>query len=160
MKNERKFSTALMQQMRRDLRGCTVFKTNDRSTTAVPDIVCAWQGPTCWVENKYLRRGKRLKDIIKHDQMIFCHELATATNGRCWIVVYQEEPKQVTIWQPRNLMALLFPALILGEPKFEPAWIDCLASGPSLHNVIKTVGAIRSEGWRHSLVTMLIRDAV
>lgn len=161
MKLERDFSTRLMQQMRSDLRGSKVIKHNDRSTAGIPDISCSWLGYTHWIEDKVLRKRDSLKDINRPDQLLFAHELSTSTNGRCWVVVFEEEPRCISIWQPRILMTELFPKFILAD-KFmprEPTVIEAADMPTNLNDVIKAMGAIRHYGWNYNFVTRLISDA-
>lgn len=137
----------------------TLLKHNDRSTSGIPDFTVAWFGPTFWIENKHWKKKETLKGINHTEQLILCHQLAISTMGRCWISVYRDEPKELTIWQPRVLMARLWPRVILGELDMEPATIDVGAEGSNVFNVLSATGAIRCSGWNHELQLRLIRDA-
>lgn len=156
--NENELSAKLMDRMRVDMRGAKIVKHNDRSTSGVPDISASWLGFTNWIEDKLWRPGRTLKSILKSDQLISCHEFAVTTHGRCWVVVYQVEPKQMVIWQPRCLLAQVFHKVILGENK-DPTHVH--APGEvNLAQVVKVMGAIRLDGWHHEYVTKLIADAL
>lgn len=149
----------LMAQCRQDLHGSLVLKHADRSTSGIPDFTVSWAGPTFWVENKYIRKGKRLKDVVDTEQLILCHEIARSTAGRCWVTVYEQVPCRLTIWQPRVLMAELFPKMILQDHDIERPVTTDERTTANLFNVINTIGGIRCNGWTHSFLTRLIRDA-
>lgn len=159
MKNERDFSVAIMGQMTRDLRGSKVIKHSDRGTVGVPDISCTWMGRTCWVETKYRRTGRHLRDILDSAQLIVCNELSVTSDGRSWIVVYDQMPQRVTIWQPRALAALMFPRVVLEDLPTKPVLIEN-PEEKDLMSTMRAIGALYCVGWRHAVVTQLIRNAV
>lgn len=158
MKNERKISVDLMNYLAPRLKHSLVLKHNDRSTGGIPDISVTWFGPTFWIENKHWKNGQTLKKINNTEQLIMCHQLSISSMGRCWISVYRDEPKELTIWQPRVLMARLWPRVILGELDMEPATIE-EDSDSNVFNVLSATGAIRCSGWNHELQRRLIQDA-
>lgn len=165
MKTERKLSVDLMAECRRQLRGSKVVKHSDRFTTGVPDITVSWLGITAWLEDKYLRKGEKLKDIIGSDQLVFCHELSTTTMGKCAIVIYEEHPKRTTIWIPRRLGMSLYPKLILqvipeNTPvsPYEVHRSFLCDVNLNLDRDLKAHGAITTEGWRHDFTARLVFD--
>lgn len=158
---ERTFSTNLMKRIAKDLRGSKTIKHSDRATTGVPDLSTSWMGYTHWVEDKCLRVGRTLKEIVAHLQVITCHELSVTTNGRCWIVVYEETPRRTVIWQPRTLAAKLWPKIVLGEPTGDAgeSYAQSAVEDVNFDTWIRREGVIRFDGWQHGAVTKLIRDA-
>lgn len=113
---ERKFSVKVMKGIQGPFPGALVVKTADRATRGIPDIFASALEHTFWIENKYLRKGKRLKDIVKFDQLMFCHQLASTT-GKCWITIFEDNPVQTTVWLPRTLISLVFPSVLFGNPQ-------------------------------------------
>jgi hypothetical protein len=134
-----------------------ILKHSDRATSAIPDVTVTWWERTFWIENKHQKKGQSLDDINKTDQLIMCNELAMASGGRCWISIYRDDPKDLTIWQPRVLAAHLWPKIILGELSMEPAVITDLSV--NVFNVLKATGSIRCSGWNHELQRRLMIDA-
>jgi hypothetical protein len=146
------------------LRGAVAFKHAEVLTAGIPDLSVTAHGVTAWLEVKYLRRSKQLKDIIKELQIITCFQLAQHSGGRCWIAVYEErQPRWLTIWQPRCLAATLWPKMSI-EPISTPGvhvW-----DGPKTFfgmepwDAIRFYGAIRVEGHDHAMVAKLIRGSL
>lgn len=171
MINERNITEKLMERLRADLRGAVVIKHADSFTAGVPDVSVSIVGSTNWIEVKYLRAGDSLRKVIGWKQLIFCHELSTTTNGRCWVVVYEDLPRavprspqrrQMTIWTPRALAAHLHPKVVGGEVQgcapIEQNGFDWKVS--DLHSALVKRGAVRcTDGWFHELVSQLIREA-
>lgn len=160
MINERKISVSLMDYLTPRLRQSTVLKISDRATAGIPDVLVTWFGPTFFIENKLWRKHQKLKDINKTEQLILCHQLAISSMGRCWVSIYREEPKELIIWQPRKLMAHLWPKVILGELNLEPVMIEGTDfKGTDVFKILSATGAIRCSGWNHELQRCLILDA-
>lgn len=158
MKNERKCTVELVKYLGPRMHGSTILKHSDRATSGIPDVTVTWWERTFWIENKHQKKGKTLAEINKTEQLVMCHELAMGSGGRCWISIYRDYPvKDLTIWQPRVLMAHLWPKIILGELSMEPAQINNF--NVNVFNVLQATGAIRCSGWNHELQRRLMIDA-
>lgn len=101
-----------MDAMQARLRGSMVIKHADRSTKGIPDVSWSALGRTCWIENKYLRKGEYLKDILDQQQLVICHQLMTTTN-RCWVLIYGVDPARIEIWEPRALAHVAWPRVVV-----------------------------------------------
>ena len=165
--NERKITEEVLAELRK-LRGAVVLKHADRFTKGVPDLSVSVLGGTSWIELKYLRKKARLRDVVDTLQLTLCHELATTTNGRCWVVVFEEEPRRVTVWQPQALFRHLWPR-VAGPNPANPKWkhlgcapveIENLEYGASLAGTLHAYGAFRVPGWPYDVVTKLVQSAV
>lgn len=162
--NETYITGQVMKRAKSILRGSVVLKHCDKATSAIPDISIAYLGPTAWIEMKYLRKGETIKRIIDMDQLILCNELATMTEGRCWIVVYEEDPHRITIWVPQVLFRNLYPHLSITGPwknlhtePIDTAWSNLKPLG--LAATIQACGAIRVPGWSYDVVAHLVKQA-
>ena len=154
----------VMKRAPRIIRGAKVLKHCDKATSAIPDVSMSWAGFTAWIEMKYLRKRDTLKKIVDMDQLIMCNELATTTDGRCWIVVYEEDPRQMTIWTPQVLFNHLYPQLSVSGPwkayHREPVVSEWSPERPiGLAASVKACGAIRIPGWSYDVVAHLVRQA-
>jgi hypothetical protein len=164
MLNERSITTNVLKQTAQHIRGAVIIKHADRATSAVPDFSVSAYGCTWWVEMKFLREGRRLKDVVKTNQLVLGNEIHTATNGRCWTVIFEEKPQRVTVWTPRALFAHLNPKLA-GESTTiwsKPAEIDALpAHAPGkLQGLLNVYGAFSVFGWPYETVAKLCLDHV
>lgn len=145
------------------IQGAKILKHCDKATSAIPDISMSFLGSTAWIEMKYLRKGRSLKSIVDMDQLIMCNELATTTDGRCWIVIYEEDPKRVTIWTPQVLFNNLYPHLSAGPWKafhkepIDTAWSPRKPLG--LLATLQACGAIRVPDWPYDVVAHLVKQA-
>lgn len=171
---ERSFVEKIQTAIKADpaLRGAVVFKHAETLTSGIPDMSISILGGTSWVEVKYLRRRKRLKDIVKELQVITCHQLATTCNGRCWIVVFEDAAfnsgdKRTVIWQPRVLAGHLWPKIMPCEvPVRTPGVVEWGApvyvgneSDLSIIQAVNGYGAIYVTGHLPALVARLVREA-
>lgn len=150
--NERSITEKVMATTRMRMPSADITKHSDRATSDIPDLSVACLGNTCWVEMKYLRAKEKLIDIIKKGQLIKCHSLATNTNGRAWFMVYEEAPRQLTIWYPRALFAHLYPKFAGpdddGAKWLAPLNIEHIEQIQSNKlNVLRSHGALRMPGW-------------
>lgn len=173
MKNERSFVTGIQEAIKLSpkLRGAVVFKHAETLTSGIPDISVSILGGTSWVEVKYLRKGQKLKDIVKTLQVITCNSLATVCDGRCWIVVYEEQPEQLTIWTPRALASTLWPKMTGDRPTTPVAFPpegsepeDPIPTDPwhwraDPFQWVASRGAIRVQGHKHGLISRLVFEA-
>lgn len=150
------------------LRGSVVFKHAETLTSGIPDISITALGHICWIEVKYLRKNKRLKDIVGQLQVVTCFQLAQHCGGRAWIVVYEERPKQLTIWTPRALANHLWPKLVpLDDPKYHQPYVAPGAdpeSTPrgllSMAESLRYFGAVRFDGHPHEKIAQLVKESV
>ncbi len=166
--DEGHFVGNVMDHSERHLRGSVVLKHADRSTTGIPDISVSWMGITGWTEMKYLRKRDTLKGINKVEQLVVCHQIYVATGGKCWVIVYQEQPKQVTIWTPRALFMHLWPKLagpaddgrrVLGcNPLYAEEGLAAVTV--NTHAIMQAHGALRIPGWPYDVASRLIRDVI
>lgn len=175
---ERTITTNVIKHVRGAIRHAVVLKHADRFTAGIPDFSVSVMGGTTWIEMKYQRAGARLIDIIDTVQLHLCYQLATVTNGRCWIVVYEElqtpplgsgaKAKQVTVWTPRALFAQLYPKFDHGLEapdafkgvRVEPLQLRGMDDKLSYAGALFSHGAIRVPGWPYGLVTKLVQEAV
>lgn len=164
--DERSITVKVMGRTEADLRGAVLFKHADRSTVGIPDFSVSWMGATCWVEMKYLRKTATLKEINKVEQLVICHQLYVVTGGKCWVVIYEEEPRQVTVWTPRSLFMHLWPKIagptddgrrVLGcTPLDLQGNMTTLAV--STHAVMAAHGGLRIPEWPFDIVSRLVKD--
>lgn len=165
---ERSITVEILKHLRANLPGAHVVKHNDIGTKGVADIrVVTRADQTSWAEIKFLRPKDTLKKINKAQQLVFCHEEAVVSNGRCWVVVYELQPKRVTVWQPRALFAHLWPN-VAGAKANNGRLAGCRApidldspdttGAESLADILRTFGAFRTP-WSYDIVTRLIKDA-
>lgn len=161
--NETYITGQVMKRAKGILRGAVVLKHCDKATSAIPDVSISYLGPTAWIEMKYLRKGEKLKKIIDMDQLIMCNELATTTDGRCWIVVYEEHPRRTSIWIPQVMFRNFYPHLAVGPWKtiytdaVDTAWTPEKPLG--LLATIQACGAIRVPDWPYDVVAHLVKQA-
>lgn len=167
MIDERHHTERAMAEARKRLRNAVVFKHADRSTTGIPDWSLSAYGSTFWVEDKYLRRGERLIDIVPSQQLITCHQVHTTTNGKCWVCVYEEAPKQLTIWVPRILFMHLWPRVAgpeIGQRKAICTPFNASAGLEALtvpmHVLLQTHGALRIPGWPYEAAARLMEGVL
>lgn len=154
---ERTLTTKLMATLKRGLRGTLILKHSDRWTNGIPDLSVSYLGSTFWFEIKFLRRGRKLTEIIDGTQTLVCHQLENTT-GRCWFVVYEEHPKRTSIWQPRILGAIKYPKLLgVGKKTFDYGNLDAVV-GLNLPRLLQNHGSVRFDGWLHEAVVKLVTD--
>lgn len=166
--DERSITTKVMNRTEADLRGSVVLKHADRSTLGIPDFTGSWMGHTGWCEMKYLRKRDTLKGINKVEQLVMCHQLYVTTGGKCWVLVYQEEPRQVTAWTPRALFQHIWPKIagpaddgrrVLGcTPMFAEEGLDAVTV--STHAIMQAHGALRIPEWPYDVFARLMKDVV
>jgi hypothetical protein len=115
---------------------------------------------------KFLRTGDKLKDIVKTTQLTLGHQLHTVTDGKCWIVVF-EEPDTMTVWTPRALFMHLRPTL--AGPNVGTKTLGCTplnategldALTVSTRDLLRVHPAVRVTGWSYGVVARLVEDAV
>jgi hypothetical protein len=164
MKNERSHVEASLTHMRNTLRGSVTIKHNDIGTKGVPDVQNCYLDRTSWMEFKHLKKGQRLQDKCEAQQLVFCHELGTVCGGRSWVIVYEDVPKQTTVWLPRALFAHLWPNV--AGPSTD-GWQRLDRQPQSVDNdrvnltgVLRTFGAFHLSGHRHDVAVRLIADAL
>lgn len=153
-----------MEEAQKRLRNAVIFKHADRSTTGIPDWTLSAYGDTFWIEDKYLRKGEKLRDIVPSQQLLTCHQVHTTTNGKCWVFVYEQDPQQLTIWVPRRLFMHLWPRLagpevgskkVLGcTPLNASEGLDALTV--PMHVLLQAHGALRIPGWPYYAAANLI----
>lgn len=163
---ERDFVEKIQQAIKAEpeLAGAVVFKHAETLTSGIPDLSVT-TSRTAWVEVKYLRKGKRLKDIVPQLQVITGNSLARVNGGRAWIVVYEDDPKRLVIWQPKALFKYLWPTFgketVVSTPGVhvwdEPVYWDLESF--SVREAVNLYGAIYNLGHPHELVARLIAEA-
>ncbi len=166
--DERSITTKVMDATEDNLRGAVLLKHADRSTIGIPDFSVSWMGATFWVEMKYLRKRDTLKKINKTEQLVQCHQLSVVTGGKCWVLVYEEEPRQVTVWTPRALFMHIWPKIagpsddgrnVLGcTPVYAEEGLAAVKV--STHSVMQAHGGLRIPDWPYDVVSRLIRDVI
>lgn len=162
--NERSITVEVLKHLRGHLPGSEVLKHMDTGTRGIPDISAGWHDRVSYVELKYLRIDRTLKEICDAPQLSMCHRLGVVHRERSWVVVYEEEHSVVTVWKPRALFAKLWPR-VAGPSEWnqigiEP--IECSLSDFQKGDPIKVLsvhGAIRTE-WSYAIPTILILKAV
>lgn len=152
---ERGLTDKIMLAAKQELRGCKVIKHSERSTIGVPDLSISWMGFSNWVENKYRRKGESLKDICKMQQLVVCHELETTS--RCFIALYEDDPKRLTLWSPRALASHIWPRVV-GQAQPTPPEVVAWDEPVNLFRVLGANGGVRCAGWEHRFVTKMIKD--
>lgn len=163
--NERSITVDVLKHLRGHLPGSKVLKHMDTGTRGIPDISVGWRDRISYVELKYLREGRKLKEICDAPQLVMCHELGEVHGDRSWVIVYEEEGSFVTIWKPRALFAKLWPRVSgPGEwNKIGTAPLVCspgeLTRGEPL-NALDVYGALRVTEWSYAVATILIAKAV
>lgn len=94
----------------RQLRGAIVMKHADRFTRDIPDFQVCMLGVSAWAEIKLRRPGESMKKVVdRSSQILMASLLSTACDGRSWVIVYEQRPKRVVVWQPRTLFGHLWP---------------------------------------------------
>ena len=160
MISERKITTKVREVSANELRGACILKFADRATSAIPDFGILALGHTFWYEMKLRRAGESLKEITKVNQLTLGHQIHTTTGGRCWTLVYEEEPKRTTVWVPRALFAHLYPkmagetAVIFGNP-CELDYCDIGPHGVNLKRVMEIYGGFWVPGWEYGVAARL-----
>ena len=145
------------------LPGCFVWNHADKSGGGFPDLSCTFQERTFLIELKYQRVGIALADLIKGNQLLVCHQLAVASGGRCWVLVYQSEPDAisgcVTVWLPHMLFNRLWPALAPGDKRRLPYVYkpDEMILRPT--QTLETFGAY-TQPWSYAAAVNLIKDSL
>lgn len=155
--NERYFVEKIQAAIKASpaLRGAVIFKHAETLTSGIPDLSVSIRG-TSWIEVKYLRRGKRLKDIVKSPlQVITAGKLAFACYGKCWFVVYEDSPKRTVIWRPEALFRHLWPKL--GGAYASPS-LFFNDSSMTVSEALAFYGVIHVPGHQHNLIAQLIQE--
>lgn len=158
---ERDVVEKVLTDLRSKLRGALVIKHNDIGTKGFPDVAVHHRDLWSGCEFKHLKKGEKLKDKCKAEQLVFCHQLCTIHNGRCWIVVFEDVPQRMTVWYPQALFAHLWPNVAgPSEDGFKrtTAHVKDLHGIANLANVLKTYGSFRIDGWDYSVVSTLVTD--
>lgn len=166
---ERDFLEKIQQAIKADplLQSACIFKHAETLTSGIPDLSITY-GRTMWIEVKYLRKRKKLKDIVMQLQVITCNNLAQLNGGRAWVVVYEDDPKRLVIWQPRVLFKYLWPKFfnsgaVVSTPgvhvKDEPVLYSFNDYEYTPWQALSFYGAIYVHGHPHELVVSLIREA-
>lgn len=146
----------------RAFRGAVIFKHADRFTSHIPDVEVLLADKASWVEVKYLRKDRRLIDIVEMGQLMKCCELYTVCGGRAWFLVYDEITKQTQMWRPRVLAGYLYPDLIIGE-RPNPLVVNPAEIELALYNftpLLRAHGVLVVEGFNHHLPSRVIVDAL
>lgn len=163
--NERTITVAVLKDLRSRLHGSEVLKHMDTGTRGIPDISVGLLDRTSWIELKYQRRGRSLKEINDAGQLSMCHRLAIVHRGRSWVVVYEEDPYQVTVWQPRALFAHLWPR-VAGPSDWSKIGIEPLMipatefTKHDFHKLLDVHGAITINDWSYKLPTYLVLNGM
>lgn len=164
--NEGTITTSVMSASEKRLRGSVVLKHADKVTGDIPDVSISVFGGTSWIELKYLRKGEKLKDIVKEGQMILGHQLATTCNGRAWIVVFEAFPRAVSVWRPGVLFRYLNPTFNVTDhdgwktTSKEPVELGSQYDRLNLIAVLRDHGAFRVAGWDYALPSTLVIQAL
>jgi hypothetical protein len=163
--NERSITVEVLKDLRGRLTGSEVLKHMDTGTRGIPDISVHFLDRWSGVELKHQKRGKSLKEICDGAQLSLCHRLGVVHGGRSWVVVYEDEPHQVTVWQPRALFARLWPRVAgpgewstIGTDPVTCSLKDFLLGDPL--KVLSVHGAITVDTWSYSIPTILVLKAV
>lgn len=168
MIDERHHTVRAMETAEKRFPNAVVFKHADRSTTGVPDWSLSAYGDTFWIEDKYLRKGIKLRDIVPTQQLTICHQLHTVTNGKCWVFVYEQDPQQLTIWVLRHLFMHLWPKIAGPEPGRKKV-LGCAPLNASeglealtvpMHVLLQAHGALRIPGWPYNAAARLVEDVL
>lgn len=146
----------LMQQLRIDLRGCEMIKHHGGMTNSVPDLSVSWLGDTYWIENKILRPGETVKDIVRPKQLIKAQSLHITTMGKCWYTIYEEEPRQLHIMTPAAVARRAWPRLIFGT-NYTTMHPNVGDQTQNLWLMLRAYGHLVVNDWNHAAVTRVIR---
>lgn len=166
---EREIAVRVLEDLRCSLPGAVVVKHNDVGTKGIPDIQVARFNRTSWGELKKLGKSDTLKSINKVEQLLFCHQLATVNNGRCWVIVYEDLGKGsgVSVWQPRALFAHIWPHLagptaegatwkVVGR---EPMRLSDTDQPHGLLHILNACGALWVPGRPYNILTRLVLES-
>lgn len=162
MINETKLSKQLMEAIRRECRGAFVFKHGGNFVGGWPDVSASYLGETFLFEDKLLRKGESYRKLFRgrQAQLVTCHQLNVTTNGKCWVVVFTEQPKRTQIWTPRALGQYIFPKVILpleGEADLQGQHVPDWTVGSMPARVLNH-GMIWTDGWEPDFVVQLMKD--
>lgn len=151
MKVERSYTDRLMQTLNDKLPPPRlVLKHADKFTAGIADVSCSWNGSTNWIEVKRVRPGERLRSVVEMVQVVTGMQLAAATKGRAFFVVYG--PRYTELWTP---------AKVLEEMRSETPVPSGLPSGVFLNfrELLLSRGNFRIPvASDHEAVVRLIRD--
>jgi hypothetical protein len=159
--NETKLSKNLMEAIRSECRGAFVFKHGGNFVGGWPDVSATYLGDTFLFEDKLLRKGESYKKLFKgrQNQLVTCHQLAVTSGGKCWVVVYKEDPKVTEIWQPRAIAEQVFPNVVLPLEKAPgQARLHLIEPWPDVYYYARTQQMVWCHGWRHDFVVKLMKD--
>lgn len=163
--NERDITVEVLKYLRGQLPGSEVLKHMDTGTRGIPDISVGWRDRASYIELKHQKKGRTLKQICDGAQLSLCHRLAQVHGGRSWVIVYQDDPRQVTVWQPRALFAKLWPR-VAGPGQWakigvEPLEVDLSSflEGDILQ-ALDVHGAITVDDWSYLIPTVLVYKAM
>jgi hypothetical protein len=160
---EATFVSGLMEKAKAAFRGAVVIKHADRYTAHIPDVQVLWLDRSNWAEVKYLRKGRRLKDIVEIGQCVFGHELSQTCGGRAYVAVYADVPfKQTQVWRPQVLAQHLWPKVVGGTPVNGHCLLpEEIALGKfSLFRLLLEHGMIWVEGHNHDLPLRVMHDGM
>jgi hypothetical protein len=169
--NETSITKDVLRDLRSHLPAAVVLKHKDTGTKGIPDISVAARDRTSWIELKYLRERDTLKGINDAVQLSLCHRLGQVNNGRSWVVIYEEEPHQVTVWRPSALFAKLWPRIAghvsawskIGTEPVVITMSDFLRDGtsvPGLRPALEVHGAVTIGSWSYFIPTVLVQTAL
>lgn len=127
-----------------------VIKHNDRSTGGIPDVTVIWNGPTSWLEFKYLEPKQTVHDELKPLQLETCVDLEKASQ-RCWVVAYTRGTPQI----PGTTLIYRPTALRGGQLPLAAATFQDI--GPGNIRLLWDTGVIRLSGHNHIGLIHLIR---
>jgi len=163
--NERSITVEVLKDLRGRLPGSEVLKHMDTGTRGIPDLSVGFHDRASYVELKYQKVGRSLKEICDGAQLSLCHRLGVVHRGRSWVVVYEDDPHQVTVWQPRALFAKLWPR-VAGPSDWNKIGTEPMVTSlgeftrGDVINALNVHGAITISEWSYSIPTLLILKAL
>jgi len=159
--NERSITVEVLKDLRGRLPGSEVLKHMDTGTRGIPDIsvhmLARWAG----IELKHQKVGWSLKEICDGAQLSLCHRLGAVHGGRSWVVVYEDDPYQVTVWQPRALFAKLWPR-VAGPSEWNKIGTEPMVTSlgeftrGDVISALNVHGAITVNDWSYTIPTILV----
>jgi hypothetical protein len=160
--NERSYSVKIIDGAKSKFRGAEILKVADRFTRGIPDIEILWLDTCSWIETKLLRKTDKLKDILRMDQLVKCHQLGTVCGGRSYVVIYNVAKDRTEVWLPRVLAAHVWPRVVgegIVDPYgFEPDEVE--SSVVNFHQVLLRHGMVWTEGWSVPLALRMVLDGI
>lgn len=145
------------------IRGAVVMKHADRFTRDIPDFEVCVLGGSSWGEIKLRRPGETLKKVVdRPTQILFANQLAVTCGGRSWVIIYEQEPRRVVVWQPRILFGHLWPNVAgptVHELGCEPVEVDRHAPGVNIASTLFSVGVIAVD-WSYEILRTLVTQSL